>query len=87
MRARTADGREVELPQDVFDGWKARLRGQVLAPGDVGYEDSRTVWNSMIDRRPAVVARCLGVADVSECVRVTRMQESGYERSRLNPRR
>ena len=66
------DGGEVDLPQDVFTDWKTRLRGPVLAPGDAGYEDSRTVWNSMIDRRPALVARCLGTADVIECVRFAR---------------
>jgi FAD/FMN-containing dehydrogenase len=72
MRARTMDGREIDLPQNEVDGWKARLRGPVLAPGDVGYDDSRTVWNSMFDRRPAIVARCLGIADVIECVRFAR---------------
>jgi FAD/FMN-containing dehydrogenase len=44
----------------------------VLTPTDPGYEDARTVWNSMIDRRPALVARCLGTADVIECVRFAR---------------
>lgn len=72
MRARTVDGDEIDLSQDAFNGWKARLRGPVLAPGDGGYEDSRTVWNSMIDRRPAMVARCIGIADVIESVRFAR---------------
>lgn len=72
MRARTMDGQEIDLPQNVINGWKVRLRGPVLAPGDVGYDDSRAVWNSMIDRRPAIVARCLGIADVIECVRFAR---------------
>ena len=72
MRARTMDGHEIDLPQDAFNGWKARLRGPLLVPGDAGYEDSRTVWNSMIDRRPAMIARCLGIADVIECVRFAR---------------
>ena len=72
MRVRTLSSEELELPQDVVNGWKARLRGPVLTPADAGYEDSRTVWNSMIDRRPAMVARCLGVADVIECVRFAR---------------
>jgi hypothetical protein len=66
------DGRDIELSGDVVDGWKARLRGLVLVPGDAGYEDSRTVWNSMVNRRPAVIARCLGAADVIQCVRFAR---------------
>jgi FAD/FMN-containing dehydrogenase len=72
MRVRTVDGRDIELSGDVVDGWKARLRGLVLVPGDAGYEDSRTVWNSMVNRRPAVIARCLGAADVIQCVRFAR---------------
>jgi FAD/FMN-containing dehydrogenase len=53
---------------------KSRLRGPLLAAGDPGYEDSRTVWNAMIDRRPALVARCIGVADVIACVKFARDQ-------------
>ena len=72
MIAKTVDGNEIDLPQEAFSDLKARLRGSVLMSGDAGYEDSRTVWNSMIDRRPAMIARCLGTADVSECVRFAR---------------
>jgi FAD/FMN-containing dehydrogenase len=43
--------------------------------GDVGYDASRTVWNGMIDRKPAVVARCLGIADVMACVQFARENE------------
>ena len=72
MKARGLEGREIELKPDAFDGLKMRLRGPVFAPGDVGYEESRTVWNAMIDRKPAVVARCLGIADVIACVKFAR---------------
>jgi len=72
MRARTFEGREIELKQDTFDGLKMRLRGQLFQSGEVGYEESRTVWNAMIDRKPAVVARCLGIADVIACVKFAR---------------
>lgn len=72
MRATTTQGREIDLKQDTLDGLKMRLRGQLLLPGDVGYDESRTVWNAMIDRRPAVVARCLGSADVITCVKFAR---------------
>lgn len=44
----------------------------VLAPGDDGYEAARRIWNGMIDRRPAVIARCTGVADVMAAVRFAR---------------
>ena len=75
MKAKTVEGSEIDLsPQDVA-GLKARLRGPLLEPTDPGYEESRTLWNGMIDRRPAVVARCLGIADVIECVRFAREHE------------
>ncbi|HEY7634564.1 MAG TPA: FAD-binding oxidoreductase [Gemmatimonadales bacterium] len=44
---------------------RARLRGSLILPQDGEYEDARSVWNGMIDRRPALVIRCLGVADVA----------------------
>src|ERR1044072_834393 len=51
---------------------KGRGRGPLLTPADAGYDEARSVWNAMIDRRPAVIARCLGVADVLACVEVAR---------------
>ena len=42
--------------------------GQLLLPGDDGYETARRVHNGMIDKRPAVIARCLGVVDVVEAL-------------------
>jgi len=72
MRVTTTQGREIDLKQDTLDGLRMRLRGPLFFPGDVGYEESRTVWNAMIDRKPAIVARCLGSADVIACVRFAR---------------
>jgi FAD/FMN-containing dehydrogenase len=51
---------------------KARLRGEVLQPGGDGYEAARTVWNAMIDRRPAAIARCVSAADVAAAVAFAR---------------
>lgn len=48
------------------------LTGDVLAPGDPGYDDARTVFNAMIDRRPAVIAQCADEADVARSVRFAR---------------
>jgi FAD/FMN-containing dehydrogenase len=72
MRLMMLDGREIDLKPETMVGLKMRLQGPILAPGDVGYEDSRTVWNAMIDRRPGAVARCLGTADVIRCVQFAR---------------
>ena len=50
----------------------AALRGQLLQPGDEGYDAARAIWNGMIDRRPALIARCVGAADVLAAVRFAR---------------
>jgi len=47
----------------------AALRGDLIRPGDAGYEEARAIWNGMIDRRPALIARCAGASDVSAAVR------------------
>ena len=72
MRVTTTDGREFELNESTVDGLRTRLRGIVSTPGDGAYDESRTVWNAMIDRKPALVARCVGVADVIACLRFAR---------------
>ena len=75
MNATSMTGGEIGLEQNLLDDLKMRLRGKVLVPGDAGYDESRTVWNAMIDRRPAFVARCLGADDVITCVRFARDNE------------
>lgn len=47
-----------------LDAFKAQIRGQLILPGDPGYDDARSVWNAMIDRRPSLILRCLGVSDI-----------------------
>jgi FAD/FMN-containing dehydrogenase len=51
------------------------LRGPVIVPGDEGYDAARAIWNGAIDRRPAAVARCTGVADVVAAVRFARERD------------
>jgi FAD/FMN-containing dehydrogenase len=48
------------------------FHGVVIGPDDEGYDEARTIWNGAIDRRPACVARCTGVADVVAAVRFAR---------------
>lgn len=57
-----------QLEQRIVDDLQARLRGPLLAPGKAGFDDARSIWNGMIDRHPALIAQCLGVADVVACV-------------------
>lgn len=49
-----------------------KLDGQLLLPGDAGYDDIRTVWNGMIDRRPRMIVRAATVDDVVTAVRTAR---------------
>ncbi len=75
VAALTRDGASLALDRKLVDELRAALRGPLLLAGDAGYEEARSVWNAMIDRRPALIARCLGVSDVVAGVRFAR--ESG----------
>jgi len=72
MQALTTQGHRIDLAAAALDGLRAQLRGPLLVAGEDGYEESRTVWNAMIDRHPALVVRCRGVADVIATVRFAR---------------
>ncbi|MCO5296597.1 MAG: FAD-binding oxidoreductase [Fimbriimonadaceae bacterium] len=47
---------------------KGEIAGEVIQPGDSTYDEARTIWNAMIDKRPAVIVRCSGTADVVQAV-------------------
>src|ERR671924_2218825 len=51
------------------------LHGPLIQPGDKGYDEARSIWNGAIDRRPACIARCTGVADVVAAVRFARARD------------
>jgi FAD/FMN-containing dehydrogenase len=55
-----------------IQGLKAKLRGELIEPGDAGYDAARKVYNAMIDRRPALIAKCADVADVMAAVTFAR---------------
>jgi FAD/FMN-containing dehydrogenase len=58
----------VAVPQAAVEQLAEAMRGEVILPDNPGYDDARAVWNGMYDRRPAVIARCAGVADVIQAV-------------------
>src|SRR4029077_10998578 len=47
---------------------KSKFHGELLEPASAGYDDARQIWNASIDKRPRVIARCSGVADVIAAV-------------------
>jgi FAD/FMN-containing dehydrogenase len=66
------DGTSVEISADTFQAFKAAFRGALLAADDPHYDETRQVWNAMIDRRPALIARCGGTVDVVRAVQFAR---------------
>ena len=75
----------VSMTSEVFDTLKSKVRGAVLAPSDAGYDEARTVWNATIDKRPAVIVRCAGSADVIAAVNFAR--DNGEAAARLTSTR
>jgi FAD/FMN-containing dehydrogenase len=72
LRVITSDGGEAMLESAAAQGFADSLRGQLVQPGNAGYDEARRVWNGMIDRRPALIARCAGAGDVMAAVRFAR---------------
>jgi len=52
------------------------FRGEVIAAGHDRYDDARAVWNGTVDRRPRLIARCRGTADVAAAVRFARHRDA-----------
>ena len=68
LQVRTRTDQTVHLPEQALRDFWGRLRGELIRPQDDGYDEARTAWNAMIDKRPALIVRCSGVADVIEAV-------------------
>ena len=60
------------IDKAAVEGLAANFQGQLVGPQDPTYEAAREIWNAHIDRRPALIARCSGVADVIAAVRFAR---------------
>ncbi len=68
----TTNGEITFLKEAAVKQFKADLHGEVLLAGDESYDEVRKVFNAMIDKRPALIARCTGVADVIAAVNFAR---------------
>ncbi|MFN8499115.1 MAG: FAD-binding oxidoreductase [Anaerolineae bacterium] len=62
----------IALDEATIGAFADSLQGGVTCPGDPTYDSARRVWNGMIDKRPAIIAHCAGVADVVACVNFAR---------------
>jgi FAD/FMN-containing dehydrogenase len=67
----TAEPR-ITLGGDAVDGFARAFRGELIGPDDPEYEQARRVWNGLIDKHPALIARCSGPADVMAAVNFAR---------------
>jgi FAD/FMN-containing dehydrogenase len=63
---------DVRLDQTALSELEGSFGGQLVRPGDPTYDEHRKIWNGSIDRFPALIARCAGVADVIAAVRFAR---------------
>ena len=59
----------VEASEEVYSSLHRRFKGDLLRPGQRGYEDARAIWNGMVARTPGLIARCADVSDVQSAVR------------------
>jgi FAD/FMN-containing dehydrogenase len=63
------------VSHDRIEEFRTAFRGEVIQSGDAGYETARKIWNASIDKRPGIIARCSGVADVVAAVNFARESE------------
>ena len=84
LTIRTLDATRT-IPEETLAALRGRLRGAVALPGEAGYDAARTIWNAMIDRRPALVARCRGAADVMQARQARARREAARRGARRRP--
>jgi FAD/FMN-containing dehydrogenase len=68
----TAISEGLTLDENALAELQGGFRGEVVGRDDPGYDEHRKIWNGSIDRRPAMIARCAGVADVIAAVKFAR---------------
>jgi len=59
----------VEASEEVYSSLHRQFKGDLLRPGQSGYEDARVIWNGMVARTPGLIARCADVSDVQSAIR------------------
>jgi FAD/FMN-containing dehydrogenase len=71
----TTTGSHTVIDSTTVETFKTSLRGDLFRAADAGYDEARKVWNGMIDKRPGLIARCAGVADVISAVDFARTHQ------------
>ena len=60
LQATAPDGSRMKIERKSVEAFAASLRGALIEPGQPGYDEGRLLWNGMMDKRPALIARCEG---------------------------
>lgn len=76
VRLQTLSGATALVDATEVEALRAALRGGLLLPGDPGYDGARSIWNAMIDRKPAMIVQALGAVDVKAAVDFARRYEA-----------
>jgi FAD/FMN-containing dehydrogenase len=72
LNAKTIGGDDTVIEPSQLDKFMESLRGELILPGNKGYDDARRLYNAMIDKRPSLIARCADPADVITAVNFAR---------------
>lgn len=75
LRVKTSTGKEGALSDKAIEERKRQVRGELFQRGDPIYNEARKIYNAMIDKHPALIARCVDVADVLAAVKFARENE------------
>src|SRR5512142_2363472 len=70
VRIKGRTGRMVSVPQNAIDALVDAFHGKLVQPSSPEYNPARSVWNALVDRRPALIARCASAQDVVQVVRL-----------------
>ena len=66
------NGKQINIPDETINELKSQLTGKVISSIEKEYDEERKIWNGMIDRKPALIVKCMGTADVVHTVKFAR---------------
>jgi FAD/FMN-containing dehydrogenase len=72
LKVLTTTGADTVLKEAVVEELRGSLGGELLCPSDAAYNEARSIWNAMFDKRPALIVRCAGVSDIISAVNFAR---------------
>jgi hypothetical protein len=75
LKAIEIDGKDIKIDEKDINEFRSNIRGKVLIEGEEGYEKARKIWNGIIDKKPAIIVQCKGVADVIRSVNYARIHQ------------